>query len=139
MHTSRGVFMSPGLQKAYLQRWVKGYFSSIKCKIHKSIIYIEILHSISVLIIYQFILGGCNIKCQNGGECWRKNKCKCKKGYKGKDCSIRKQYLFFSLKYFKNDLTDIFKGYVDLCHMNVNWFEFIVLCFIHSGLSAQVQ
>ena len=47
-------------------------------------------HSGSTLICFTFISGGCNIKCQNGGKCWRKNKCKCKKGYTGKDCSTRK-------------------------------------------------
>lgn len=88
---------------------------------------------------YHLIVGGCNIKCQNGGECWRKNKCKCKKGYKGKDCSIRKQHNYFLLKYLENDITDILKRFIDVCYMNVNRFEFIVLCFTNSGLSAQVQ
>lgn len=46
---------------------------------------------------------------------------------------------YFLHKYLENDITDILKRFIDVCYMNVNRFEFIVLCFTNSGLSAQVQ
>jgi hypothetical protein len=42
----------------------------------------------------------CDITCHNGGKCIRHNKCKCKRGYTGKDCTKRMYFLYVLIIYF---------------------------------------
>ena len=40
--------------------------------------------------IHYFFTAICLLSCRNGGKCVRHNKCKCPRGYRGRDCSERK-------------------------------------------------